>query len=62
MGIPEDQLDTWAKQGSVAQSQQTYAAVRSCLEADDALYREKSYSIFLQGSYGNDTRFRGQRL
>jgi hypothetical protein len=55
MGIPENQLDTWAKQGSVTQSQQTYATVRNCLEADDAPYKDKSYSIFLQGSYGNDT-------
>lgn len=55
MGIPENQLDTWAKQGSVVQSQQTYATVRGCLDADDAPYKDKSYSIFLQGSYGNDT-------
>lgn len=55
MSIPESQLDTWAKQGSVTQSQQTYATVRNCLEADDAPYNDKSYSIFLQGSYGNDT-------
>jgi hypothetical protein len=55
MSIPENQLETWAKQGSVTQSQQTYATVRNCLEADDAPYNDKSYSIFLQGSYGNDT-------
>lgn len=55
MGIPENQLDTWAKQGSVTQSQQTYATVRTCLETVDAPYKDQSYSIFLQGSYGNDT-------
>jgi hypothetical protein len=55
MAIPEAQLDTWAKQGSVTQSRATYATVRSCLEADDALYAGRSKSIFLQGSYGNDT-------
>lgn len=55
MAIPEAQLDTWAKQGSVTQSQATYASVRACLEASDAPYAGRSKSIFLQGSYGNDT-------
>lgn len=55
MAIPESQLDVWAKQGSVAQSQATYASVRTCLEASDATYASRSKSIFLQGSYGNDT-------
>lgn len=55
MAIAETQLDTWAKQGSIAQSQATYATVRSCLEASDAPYSGRSKSIFLQGSYGNDT-------
>ena len=32
MAIPEAQLDTWSKQGSVTQSQATYATVRNCLE------------------------------
>lgn len=55
MAIAEAQLDTWAKQGSVTQSQATYATVRSCLEATDAPYAARFKSIFLQGSYGNDT-------
>lgn len=55
MAIPESQLDTWAKQGSISQSQATYATVRSCLEANDAPYANRQYGIFLQGSYGNDT-------
>ena len=55
MTIPETQLETWSKQGSVAQSQATYATVRTCLEANDAPYAARSKSIFLQGSYGNDT-------
>jgi hypothetical protein len=55
MGISESQLDTWSKQGSVTQSQATYATVRTCLEASDAPYAGRSKSIFLQGSYGNDT-------
>ncbi len=32
MAISEDQLDIWAKQGSVTQSQATYATIRNCLE------------------------------
>ena len=55
MAISEAQLDTWSKQGSVTQSQTTYATVRNCLEANDAPYATRSKSIFLQGSYGNDT-------
>jgi len=55
MAISESQLDTWSKQGSVTQSQATYATVRTCLEASDAPYAGRSKSIFLQGSYGNDT-------
>lgn len=55
MAISETQLDTWAKQGSIAQSQVTYATIRGCLEANDAPYAGRSKSIFLQGSYGNDT-------
>lgn len=55
MGIPENQLDIWAKQGSVTQSQATYATMRTVLDSADAPYKSRSYSIFLQGSYGNDT-------
>jgi hypothetical protein len=55
MAIPENQLDTWAKQGSITQSQATYKTVRGALEASDAPYASRDYAIFLQGSYGNDT-------
>ena len=55
MAISEAQLETWAKQGSITQSQATYGTVRTCLEASDAPYASRSTSIFLQGSYGNDT-------
>lgn len=55
MAIPESQLETWSHQGAVAQSRDTYATVKRCLEASTTRYAEKSYSIFLQGSYGNDT-------
>jgi hypothetical protein len=53
--IPETQLDTWSHQGSVTQSKNTYATVKLSLEDSNASYANESYSIFLQGSYGNDT-------
>jgi hypothetical protein len=55
MSIPESQLDTWSKLGSVTQSRDTYATIKRALEAGDAPYAAKSYDTFLQGSYGNDT-------
>lgn len=55
MAIPESHLDTWSTQGSVTQSQATYATIKGALEAADAPYAGKSYKTFLQGSYGNDT-------
>ena len=55
MGIPESQLETWSHQGSVKQSRDTYATVKRALEATDTKYADKSFEVFLQGSYGNDT-------
>jgi hypothetical protein len=55
MGIPESQLDTWSHQGSVKQSSDTYGTVKRSLEATDTKYADKSFAVFLQGSYGNDT-------
>src|SRR5438046_672414 len=55
MAIPESQLETWAKQGSVTQSSTTYNIIKNALKADSAPYAGKSFEVFLQGSYGNDT-------
>ena len=55
VAIPEDQLETWANQGSVQQSAQTYQTIRNVLDDANAPYHSRAYSIFLQGSYGNDT-------
>jgi len=55
MAIPEHQLDTWAKQGSVTQSAQTYNTIKSVLDDANAPYHSRKPSVFLQGSYGNDT-------
>lgn len=55
MGIPESQLETWAKQGSITGSAKTYNFVKDVLQASAPPYAGKDYSVFLQGSYGNDT-------
>lgn len=55
MPIPESQLETWSHQGSITQSSKTYNAIKSVLEASTTPYAGKSFKVFLQGSYGNDT-------
>lgn len=55
MAIPESQLETWSHQRSIAQSRDTYAAVKRALEATTAAYASKDFKVFLQGSYCNDT-------
>lgn len=60
MAIPESQLETWCHIGSVAQSSATYNSLKSTLEASDTPYATKSYKVFLQGSYGNDTNIYGE--
>src|SRR5258706_13227825 len=55
MAIPESQLKTWANQGSVTQSSETYATIKRALENPNATYDNRNFKVFLQGSYGNDT-------
>jgi hypothetical protein len=55
MAIPESQLDTWSHQGSITQSAATYNVIKNVLGASSTPYAGKNYSVFLQGSYGNDT-------
>ncbi|KQU79895.1 hypothetical protein ASD12_10660 [Mesorhizobium sp. Root102] len=55
MAISEQQLNTWSTQGSVTQSAETYQAVRNVLNDTRSPYHQKSFNIFLQGSYGNAT-------
>jgi hypothetical protein len=55
MTIPESQFETWSHQGSVKQSSDTYNTIKNVLEASNTPYVSKNYSVFLQGSYGNDT-------
>ena len=55
MTIPLAQLETWSSQGSITQSKNTYATVKSGLEDANATYMSRNFKVFLQGSYGNDT-------
>src|SRR5688500_8038898 len=55
MAIPESQLETWSHQGSVTQSAGTYDAIQKVLNDSTSPYYSRNFSIFLQGSYGNDT-------
>lgn len=55
MAIPESQLETWSHQGSVTQSAATYETIRRMLNDSGSPYYPKDFTIFLQGSYGNDT-------
>ncbi|MDG1432110.1 MAG: nucleotidyltransferase, partial [Paracoccaceae bacterium] len=55
MAISEDQLETWSHQGSVQQSATTYQTIKTVLESPQAPYASRSFNVFLQGSYGNNT-------
>ncbi len=55
MAIPETQLETWSHQGAMATSRDTYATIKRALEDSKARYANRSFEVFLQGSYGNDT-------
>lgn len=55
MAIPESQLDTWSHQGAIQGSSSTYKSIKDALEGAGTPYADRNYSVFLQGSYGNDT-------
>jgi hypothetical protein len=55
MAIPEEKLETWSHLGSETQSAQTYDTIQKALNDTNSPYYSKDFSIFLQGSYGNDT-------
>lgn len=59
MTISETQLETWAKQGPTAQFTATYETLRGVLNDSSAPHYPKDYTIFLQGSYKNDTNVYG---
>ncbi len=55
MTFSESQLETWSHQGAIAGSAETYRVIKNALDSRNAGYSNESYTIFLQGSYGNDT-------
>jgi hypothetical protein len=59
MAVPTAQLETWGKQGPTAQFTYTYETIKAVLEDGNAPYANQSKSIFLQGSYCNDTNVYG---
>lgn len=59
MAISEDQLKTWGKQGPTPQFTATYDLLRNHLNDSSSPYYPKDFSIFLQGSYKNDTNVYG---
>jgi hypothetical protein len=58
MGIPENQLATWSNVGASDGSKKTYASIKAALEP---VKWPPAFtpSIYLQGSYANDTNIRG---
>jgi hypothetical protein len=60
MPIPESQLETWSRQGSITQSSNTYNSITNVLEASTTPYASKNFKVFLQGSYGNDTNIHAE--
>lgn len=59
MPISESQLLTWSKQGPTGQFAATYAALRGVLNDSNSPYYPRDFTIFLQGSYKNDTNIYG---
>ena len=55
MAISETQLETWSHQGPTPQFTATYEAIKNILNSSRAPYASRSFEIFLQGSYANDT-------
>lgn len=59
MAIPEAQLETWSHQGPTPQFTSTYDAIRTVLWDANSPYAARSFNVFLQGSYKNDTNVYG---
>lgn len=58
MAIPENQLDTWSRQGATASATALYERIRTALQNDTAL-QGRNFDVFLQGSYRNSTNIHG---
>lgn len=59
MAIPEAQVETWSHQGPTPQFTSTYDAIRTVLWDANSPYAARSFNVFLQGSYKNDTNVYG---
>jgi len=59
MAISEAQLATWSKQGPTPQFTATYDTLSGVLNDPLSPYYLKSFKVFLQGSYKNDTNVYG---
>jgi hypothetical protein len=60
MGIPEAQLETWSGVGAGEGSSTTYTSIAASIEDPAAVYEDRRFDVFLQGSYGNDTNIYGE--
>lgn len=58
MAIPENQLETWSRQGATASASALYERIRTALKNDTAL-QGRDFDVFLQGSYRNSTNIYG---
>lgn len=59
MNIPELQLETWAKQGSISTAKSTADSVKNALDYYDKWPANIEFQVYLQGSYKNGTNIRG---
>ncbi len=59
MGIPQTQLDTWARQGAIQTAKNTHETIRKALDDWNHFPEGINFVTYLQGSYVNDTNIRG---
>lgn len=59
MSLSETQLQTWSNLGATTTAEQTYTSVKAALNSSNSRIRDKSYDVYLQGSYRNKTNIRG---
>src|SRR5262245_26415424 len=59
MAIPETQLKTWSNPGAQATAKATHETIRRALTPTALNLSPEAYSVYLQGSYANDTNVRG---
>lgn len=59
MAVPEQQLEIWSHQGALVKSKETADSVKNALNNYEH-FPTSDYSVYLQGSYKNDTNIRGE--